>query len=700
MCGEAKYGNVKTEIKARITIGGTLVRNVQHAMRCIGAIALLLASMLALPATPVHAATNHVTNCNGSGPGSLPGQVSAAAAGDTIVFDLDCPTANFITLPSELVIDKNLTIDGSGHSVGVTRVGVTQNDNGRVMRVTSGVTVAVTALTIAGGYLIIVGGYECGAGINNAGTLTLLRSTVSGNTAIATGFNGGGICNIGTLAVVSSTINGNATHDAGGGGIFNDGTLTVQDSVIRDNRTFDQYSYGTEVGGGIDNDFGKLTVTNTAFINNNGGEQGGGIASVGVSSTATVTNSTFVGNTAYNGGGIANRNHSQMTVTGSSIESNTGSGGGIANDQSTFMLADSSVSNNSTGVVGNAGGISNGGTLTVLRSTISGNTAIGTQHPLIGGDVGGIDNGGALTVTNSTINGNTANNDDIGIRNFDGNVAMTNSTVSGNGRDGTSDISNGGGVGAGIFGLTNSIIGGNSYGAYSSGGHNLLGNTTYGSGFIATDLQNVDPKLMPLGNYGGPTQTMALQPNSPAIDRIPPTGANCPATDQRGVVRPQGPGCDIGAYESRGSLVQSIAVTPASGATTMLKTGQTASLKATGTYDTGSTADVSGQVQWSSDKPSVAQVNATGVVTGETPGAATITATLGTAQGQIAVAVSAPTPIGITAPPVPASRPAEATSAPGPAPAPAPAPRTAPAVRASGATTPGGSAPAPLPPSR
>jgi hypothetical protein len=59
-----------------------------------------------------------------------------------------------------------------------------------------------------------------------------------------------------------------------------------------------------------------------------------------------------------------------------------------------------------------------------------------------------------------------------------------------------------------------------------------------------------DPKLAPLADNGGPTQTMRLQPGSAAIDQVPASGAGCPATDQRGVARPSGTACDIGAYES------------------------------------------------------------------------------------------------------------------------------------------------------
>ena len=66
----------------------------------------------------------------------------------------------------------------------------------------------------------------------------------------------------------------------------------------------------------------------------------------------------------------------------------------------------------------------------------------------------------------------------------------------------------------------------------------------------APGATSIDPGLGPLQDNGGPTQTMAIAPGSPAVDAVPSTGAQCPATDQRGVRRPEGAGCDIGAFEA------------------------------------------------------------------------------------------------------------------------------------------------------
>src|SRR5262249_44756920 len=75
---------------------------------------------------------------------------------------------------------------------------------------------------------------------------------------------------------------------------------------------------------------------------------------------------------------------------------------------------------------------------------------------------------------------------------------------------------------------------------------------------------NGDPKLLSFGNYGGPTKTLGLASGSAAIDQVPAKGAHCPAIDQRGVKRPQGSACDIGAFEF--VTPQIISTAPADGA--------------------------------------------------------------------------------------------------------------------------------------
>jgi hypothetical protein len=219
-----------------------------------------------------------------------------------------------------------------------------------------------------------------------------------------------------------------------------------------------------------------------------------------------------------------------------------GNGGGIRN-RGTLTLTHSTVSGNTTS--GGGGGILNynEGTLTLTNSTVSDNSA--TEYG------GGINNGGTLTLTNSTVSGNsfsqvTTESFGGGISNYAGTVTLINSTVSDNSGDGIFTIE-------GPMTLTNTLVANDCGGAFLdvSGGGNLEspGDTC---GFDhPTDQVNVSAenlKLGPLADNGGPTMTHALLPGSVAIDAIPADACEVDE-DQRGVTRPQGPACDVGALE-------------------------------------------------------------------------------------------------------------------------------------------------------
>jgi hypothetical protein len=239
----------------------------------------------------------------------------------------------------------------------------------------------------------------------------------------------------------------------------------------------------------------------------------------------------------------------------------------------------------------------NAGTLTLINSTITGNTALQVPEAGFAGilDGGGaFNNGGKFTLINSTVSGNTANTGG-GISNAGGTLMMINSTVSDNraqrsgggilnGSTGaqmemifctiygnTSDES-GGGIWNGADNsasqlmMRNSLIAGNKagqgpdvLGKLTSQGYNLIQNTedtTFApSQSHGTDLLQVAPTALRidplLKDNKGATQTHALLPRSVAIDRIPIIDCHIEgvSTDQRGVRRPQGVTCDVGAYE-------------------------------------------------------------------------------------------------------------------------------------------------------
>ncbi|HEX6288136.1 MAG TPA: PA14 domain-containing protein [Herpetosiphonaceae bacterium] len=317
------------------------------------------------------------------------------------------------------------------------------------------------------------------------------------------------------------------------GAIGNAGTLQLVNTTITASEWVAISNHGT------------LAMAGSRVVDNQGN---GGIYTIG---RATVTSSTISGNTG--GGGI--RNEGTLTVTSSSITDNSylaDFGGGIKNF-GTATIIDSTISGNTADV---GGGIYNPGAITILNSTISNN------HVSVAGGAG-ISGEGPITIINSTISGNSSGERGGGIA---GNGIIRNSTITNN----TASREPGGGI-VGTWTIANSIIAGNRSdvgqghdiaGAIVSEGYNLIGNPQGATitGDTSGNLVNVDARLGPLQDTGGPTLTHALLPGSPAIDAGNPAtpgsgGTACEATDQRGVARPQdgnGDGtarCDMGAVE-------------------------------------------------------------------------------------------------------------------------------------------------------
>ena len=201
-----------------------------------------------------------------------------------------------------------------------------------------------------------------------------------------------------------------------------------------------------------------------------------------------------------------------------------------------------------------------GGGIEILHSSGNGsiaitNSTINQNHSnSFGGGI--LDSGETLTITNSTVSGNSAvKGGGIYASNSTptASLTITDSTIAGN--SATTGV--GGIDGADLITtLSGTIVANDTGGDLNSsltflGTYNLIGDGSGGLGG-PTNILNKNPLLAPLGNYGGPTQTMAMLPGSPAIDAGHDFGV---AFDQRGISRPQGAGDDIGAFESRGFSV-------------------------------------------------------------------------------------------------------------------------------------------------
>ena len=347
--------------------------------------------------------------------------------------------------------------------------------------------------------------------VGRGAALSLSSLTVSdGSDAL----RGGGIRNDGgTVEVTDSAFSGNdADFGFGGGGIYNDegGALTISNSTFSGNAA----SYG---GGVFNDEGGTLTVTDSTFSANHAGDYGGGVFN-DRDAELTVSGSTFSGNeTGDLGAGIANFGTLGVTDTAFSGGDSV-TGGGIHNEAGgTVEVGGSTFSGNSAILEG--GGVSNfGGTLGVTNSTFSGNRS--------GEGGGGIFSSGDLEVTNSTLHGNEAFFGGGGVHNSRGTATLRNAVVADN-------------------------AGSNCGGPITDGGYNVDDDGTCGLTLATGSLPNTDPLLDPDGlqDNGGPTETVALLPDSPAVDLVADDACPPPQTDQRGIERPQGEACDSGAYE-------------------------------------------------------------------------------------------------------------------------------------------------------
>ena len=315
--------------------------------------------------------------------------------------------------------------------------------------------------------------------------------TISGGRAD----QGGGVFSSGAnLSLADVTVTGNSAT-TGGGLYIAGGTTTLTSVTISHNSA----AIGTDAGsgGGIYEKGGTLTITSST-INDNSAEQGAGLASFGASNS--LTGCTVTGNSANLGGGGVYISYGSTTLKNVTVSSNhAGAGGGVYRNcpHGTVQLTGCTLSGNTAAAGGGLYDASYG-SLSLSNCTVSGNSALNGGTMRIGNM--------SVTITNCTISNNSADNCD---------GVLTLYAIS----------------------LVNTIVAGN-------GNTNISGSFTDGGG----NLTSGNPLLAPLGNYGGPTLTMALLPGSPAIGGG--IGTLAPLKDQRGESR-SGP-VDIGDFQSQG----------------------------------------------------------------------------------------------------------------------------------------------------
>jgi hypothetical protein len=291
-------------------------------------------------------------------------------------------------------------------------------------------------------------------------------------------------------------------------------------------------------GGGISSVGSNLTLSDVIIRANSTLGNGAGLAITGTNATATLIDCSVSGNVGNGlGSGLYNGLYNTLTLIGCTVANNSGAykGGGLLN-LGTLSMTDCTVSGNSTSShnYGVGGGLLNVGTLSMINCTVSGNTA----------DVfgAGLANTGTLSLTNCTVSKNSTPYGEAGLVNEGSStLTMNNTIVAGN--------SSGDVQGAVQPNSSNNLIGdGSGLTGISSGSQ---GNQ------VGTAGAPIDPLLSPVGNYGGPTQTMGLLPGSPAIG-AGSFVAGIPITDERG--QPRADRVDLGAFQSQG-----FRLTPAAG---------------------------------------------------------------------------------------------------------------------------------------
>jgi hypothetical protein len=359
------------------------------------------------------------------------------------------------------------------------------------------------------------------------------------------------------------------------------------------------------------------------------------------------------------------------------------SGGGISNYGGTLRLERSLVSGNhaSTGG-GEGGGIQNYGSGTGCDVTcspgknavsdIEGST-VADNVARVGAGIFSTTEGEALdkntvVVTDSTIAGNNAEKEPscvefcepaepgAGLRTTNGTIDVAGSIVA----DNTETTAGGSPIGSNCEAKSSTIL---------SLGYNLENDADTDCPFTATgDKQNTSPDFSSSTpqNNGGSTNTLALELTSPAVDAIPTSFEFCNGLDQRGITRPQGPGCDIGAVELAPSTFQATGVPVRATAGTQFS-GTVATF--TEAAPDGVVSDYTATINWGDGTSAAAgTVSASGggfAVSGAhtyaAGGAYTISVKITDVQGATATATSTAT---VTATPPPPAPPTLVTTSP------------------------------------
>ena len=547
---------------------------------------------------------------------------AAVALGGKVVLTCD----GIIHLTSPLVVSNGVVIDATGHDVTLSGRG-----SNRIFQVRSGVALELLHLTLADGLAAGTNGSPGQPGGLGAGGAVYLESGLLSATECmflrnrSLGGAGGSLS--GASVGTGGSAMGGAIHAASGQLVLSNCLFSLNKSQGGDAGIGNGLG-GNSAGGAIYLDGGTAMLLGCQFITNSVvGGPGSRQSSVGPGQAGSARGGALVNN----GATILIKD---CSILGNSVRTGTDSaaftlnvrGGGVEQSTGSLEIQQCLIRGNvaQTGVGGAGGGsygpsghafgggiYFGGGSLRVTDSTLADNSAIGgratrgTGQRPGSGFGGGIYSTGSVSLLNCTLAGNQASSgqgstDFVtgggyggGLHQSGGLAELVHVTLAGNGAFGSTPTAprDGGGIwtAPGMTRLANTLlanspVGSNTFGVLIDGGGNLSSDGS--CNFTAPgSLNNTDPILGPLADYGGPTPTMALLAGSPAIDVGLP--ANCVATDQRGVARPFGAACDIGAFESAAPytiLGRLTGYVPPAGTATVRSGALTAAVDGTGIY--------------------------------------------------------------------------------------------------------------------
>lgn len=548
-------------------------------MKNLSFIVFVMTAIL-FPVSNINAAVYTVSNTNDDGTGSLRrafAQANATAEEDIINFDSQIfTTPKTITLTSgQLTPFYSVVIEGPGANL----LTISGNNQSRIFfNNYHDSLLTVNNVTLTKGFAAV------GGAIYSTNFLRLSNVVITENTA-------------------SAIIGGESDNFAGfGGGIYSSGGLIIIDSMVsnnlatgggvrQSNPNFGDYGLSAGGGGIFSNSGSSTTIVNCIFLNNmargissstagegksgaNGGNAYGG--ALYSDYPFHIINSTFKNNSAVagNGGSIVSTTFGPTGGKGGEVR-----GGAVYSRRTIILNSTFNINSAVAGKGGSApnanaegnGGDSFGGAiydldLKMANSTIVNNTVTAGNGRIGGnGSAGGFfSRGNQKTVINSTITGNSVTG---------GAGTQTNGLSQGGGvfieKPGTGDTpvsfynnivaENSAASGADVF--ADSIIAANNLIGIGGGAPDLINGVN--GNLVGTVDSPINPKLAPLGDNGGLTETRALLPGSPAINAgkhiyaINPFDSQSLQFDQRSFQRivPDGGGIDIGAFEFGSSSV-------------------------------------------------------------------------------------------------------------------------------------------------